>query len=328
MVKRLIVQGLGPFTTENTLRKHFEQFGELYECQIPPPPRYSVIDNGPDDEDVEARSSIRWERVDDTEDLDDELSVEPFDEEVHETFEKYMRKIGSGDGFHKNPRKTCAGYAYITFLDMNGYLRCVKEDVHEVGSLKCTVEPVRSEEEEEEQKLKIESKRLFVSFFPLDRLSAKELKNTFGAYGKITDVEFVSDSEGPLHFCIITFHESSSVDVILTKTIFIRDVRMFTRRAVLKESIKIAEHKRKEAEKELRIQLPPNHTAYPRPRPTFPRISAQEAVAQASSLAQFDPSAAAGYAPMHRPSTSSSSSSVLQPENDLLANYGYGPRKW
>lgn len=64
---------------------------------------------------------------------------------------------------------------------------------HFINGIKCSVELAKSDIDEEP--LKLESRRLFVSYFPLDRLTSKELKNTFGAYGKITDVEFVSVSD-------------------------------------------------------------------------------------------------------------------------------------
>lgn len=305
------MQGLDSYTTESTVKKYFEQFGTLYECILPPPPRYSVFDNGPDEEKISTRSSIRYEPVENDDVLDDELDVERYDVEKHGDFESYMKKIGEGEAFIKEPRKTSAGYAYITFVDSNGYSNCMKSDIHEIDRAKCTVEPAK---DENDKKLKVESKRLFVSYFPLDRLTSKELKMNFGAYGKITDVEFVSDSEGPLHFCIITFADSRSVDVLLTKSIYIRDVLMFTRRAVLKESVKIAEHKIKEQEQQNLVQLPPNHTAYLTPsRP----VTSVHASSSASSN-HYDPSAAAGYAPLyHQP-----------PESDPLSQCGYGPRKW
>uniref|UniRef100_A0A8R1DQ96 RRM domain-containing protein n=1 Tax=Caenorhabditis japonica TaxID=281687 RepID=A0A8R1DQ96_CAEJA len=298
MVKRIIVQGLSSYTTETTIRQYFQQFGELYECVVPPSPRYVATDTGPDNEDTEARSSIQYEPVRPDEVLDDEMDIEPYDEQKHGDFDKYMRKVGEGELFIKHPPKCCAGYAYITFINTNGFTNCMRSDVHEIDRVECTVELAK---DEVEKKLKIDSKRLFVSFFPLDRLTSRELKYTFGAYGKISDVEFVSDSEGPLHFCIITFIDSKSVDAILTKSIFIRDVRMFTRRAILKESIKMAELRQKEEESAVRIQLPPNHTAYPH--------------------RSNDPSAAAGYAP--RPINR-----APPPETDPLSSYGYGPRKW
>uniref|UniRef100_A0A8R1EDN7 Uncharacterized protein n=1 Tax=Caenorhabditis japonica TaxID=281687 RepID=A0A8R1EDN7_CAEJA len=56
----------------------------------------------------------------------------------------------------------------------------MRSDVHEIDRVECTVELAK---DEVEKKLKIDSKRLFVSFFPLDRLTSRELKYTFGAYG-------------------------------------------------------------------------------------------------------------------------------------------------
>ncbi|CAO4369720.1 unnamed protein product [Caenorhabditis nigoni] len=310
MVKRIFVQGLSSDTTEVIVRKYFEQFGKLYECVVPTPPRYSIVDSGPDDEDIETRSAIRYEPVQNSETLDDELHVEQYNFEKHGSFESYMKRVGEGEGFIEEKRRTCAGYAYVTFLDMDGYSKCMKSDIHEINRVKCTIELAKDEQDE---RVKVESKRLFVSFFPLERLTSKELKTFFGSHGKITDVEFVSDSEGPLHFCIITFADHSTVDLILKKSIYIRDVLMFTRRAVLKESIKMAEHKLKEQARQHRIHLPTNHTAYPTPsRPvTFlPSTSAPDY--------WNDPSAGAGYAPLH----------PQPPEADPSSQYGYGPRKW
>lgn len=309
MVKRIFVQGLNSTSTESSVRKYFEQFGALYECLVPRPPRYRAEDSGPDDEDIETRSSIHFRPVENDEVLDSEQEVEPYCLEKHGSFDEYMKKVGEGDLFTKETRQTCAGYAYITYVDMDGCKKCMKSDIHEINGAKCTVELTKIEDG---TKVKVESKRLFVSYFPLDRLTTPELKSTFGAYGKIKDVEFLSDTEGPLHFCFITFTDSSSVDIILTKSIYIRNVLMFTKRAVLKEHIKMAEQKMKEQQRlKPRYQLLPNHTAYP--TPSHPVTSTTP------SHQFYDPSAAAGYAPLYK---------QPPPESDPNSQYGYGPRKW
>ncbi|KAF1761915.1 hypothetical protein GCK72_010174 [Caenorhabditis remanei] len=314
MVRRLFVQGLSSDATESSVKKYFERFGNIYECVVPSPPRYSVIDSGPDEEEMEARSAIRHESIPEDELLDDELDVEQYNSEKHGSFESYMKKVGDGTAFSAGTKRACSGYAYVTFVDMDGYLRCTNSETHEIDGVKCTVETAK----EDNEKLEVESKRLFVSYFPLDRLTSNELKTKFGLYGKITDVEFVRDSEGPLHFCIITFADSKSVDVILTKSIYIRDVLMFMRRAVLKESIKIAQQKKMEQSQVQRIQLPLNHTAYPtplRPVTVFPHSPYSSSP---STNPLHDPSAAAGYAPLL----------PQQSEADPSSQYGYGPRKW
>lgn len=310
MVKRIFVQGLSSYTTEETVKLYFEQFGKLYECVVPPPPRYLVVDSGPDEEEIEARSSIRYEPADRDEVLDDELEVEQYDIDKHGSFESYMKKVGQEEMFTEGAKMTCAGYAYVTFLDMDGYSKCMRSEIHEIDKINCTIELAK---DEQDLKLKLQSKRLFVSFFPLDRLTSKELKSTFGPYGKITDVEFVSDAEGPLHFCIITFADSKTVDVLLTKSIYIRDVLIFVRRAVLKESIKMAEHKIKEQRRQQRVHLPANHTAYLTPSHPVTAIPSPSAI-----NLPLDPSAAAGYAPLY----------PQAPETDPNSLYGYGPRKW
>ncbi|CAL2037539.1 unnamed protein product [Caenorhabditis brenneri] len=321
MVKRIFVQGLSSNTNKSIVRKYFEQFGALYECVVPIPPRYTVEDLGPNDEDIEARSSIHYKPAGSDEVLEDEQDVEPYDSEKHGSFESYMKKVGDGELFINTSRRLNAGYAYITFVDMDGYSRCMQSDVHEINGAQCTVELAK---DEEQMKVKVDSKRLFVSYFPLDRLTAKELKSTFGAYGKITDVEVLSDTEGPLHFCIITFTDSRTVDVILTKSIYIRDVLVFTRRAVTKEAIKMAEQKQKEQNRRQRnqqrmhrTQLPPNHTAYPMPSQPVTSIPSTS-----SAHRVYDPSAAAGYAPLY------SQPPPPIPENNAYSSYGYGPRKW
>lgn len=324
MVKRIFVQGLSSNTNKTIVRKYFEQFGVLYECVVPSPPRYNVEDLGPNEEEIEIRSSIHYRPADTNEVLDDEQDVEPYNVDKHGSFESYMRQVGQGELFVNKPKKVSAGYAYITFVDLDGCSRCMQSDVHEINGAQCTVEFAK---DEAKMKVKVDSKRLFVSYFPLDRLTAKELKSTFGAYGKITDVEVLSDSEGPLHFCIITFADSSSVDIILTKSIYVRDVLLFTRRAVTKESIKMAEQKMKEEnrrernrQRNQRNRLLPNHTAYA--TSNYPAISMPST---SSAHHVYDPSAAAGYAPLY---SQPPSHPPPQPQNDEYSNYGYGPRKW
>uniref|UniRef100_A0A1I7TBF4 RRM domain-containing protein n=1 Tax=Caenorhabditis tropicalis TaxID=1561998 RepID=A0A1I7TBF4_9PELO len=312
MVKRIFVQGLNSDTTEATVRKYFENFGKLYECVVPIPTRYAVEDTGPDDEEIEQRSSIRYKSVGSQDVLDNELNVSPYDSEKHGSFENYMKKIGEGELFSESSKPVCAGYAYITFVDMDGFSRCMKSDIHEIDRARCTVEQAK---DDENGTIKVDSKRLFVSFFPLDRLTGQELKTSFRSYGKITDVEFVSDNQGPLHFCIITFADSSSVDTIISKSIYIRGVLLFTRRAVLKEFIKIAEHKVKVQSQLQKVQLLPNHTAYPMPSQPVSSYSSSF-----SSQQPYDPSAAAGYAPLY--------SQTEVSETDPNSQYGYGPRKW
>ena len=110
---------------------------------------------------------------------------------------------------------------------------------------------------------------------------------------------------------------------------------MFMRRAVLKESIKIAQQKKMEQSQVQRIQLvrfqkfnsiinktdglqPLNHTAYPtplRPVTVFPHSPYSSSP---STNPLHDPSAAAGYAPLL----------AQQSEADPSSQYGYGPRKW
>ncbi|EGT52160.1 hypothetical protein CAEBREN_09482 [Caenorhabditis brenneri] len=291
MVKRIFVQGLSSNTNKSIVRKYFEQFGALYECVVPIPPRYTVEDLGPNDEDIEARSSIHYKPAGSEEVLDDEQDVEPYDSEKHGSFESYMKKVGDGELFINTSRRLNAGYAYITFVDMDGYSRCMQSDVHEINGAQCTVELAK---DEEQMKAKVDSKRLFVSYFPLDRLTAKELKSTFGAYGKITDVEVLSD------------------------------VLVFTRRAVTKEAIKMAEQKQKEQNRRQRnqqrmqrTQLLPNHTAYPMPSQPVTSIPSTS-----SAHRVYDPSAAAGYAPLY------SQPPPPIPENNAYSSYGYGPRKW
>ncbi|CAB3401665.1 unnamed protein product [Caenorhabditis bovis] len=245
MVRRLFVTGLSPFTTIETFREYFEQFGQLYECILPPVPRYEIFDFAPDDEQIETRSAIKYVPIDENREIDDDFDAERFNPEIHANFDDYMKKIGENEGFVRKKRKTSAGYGFVTFVDRESYEKCVgQHGGHEIDGVECSVEHARVEDDQ--FAADVVSKRLFVSFFPLDRLTEQELRQTFGGFGKITDVEFVSDQEGPLHFCIITYTSSEAVDNCLKKTFYVRNVRLFVRRAILREQLKIAEQKIRE----------------------------------------------------------------------------------
>ncbi|CAI5444983.1 unnamed protein product [Caenorhabditis angaria] len=318
MVKRLFVSGLGAFITEDSLRKYFETFGELYECVIPSPPRYNALDFGPDNEKIEERSDIRYEPVlDSNEVLDEELDVVKYDEKKFKSFEEYIKKIGDGEGFIKKKRKTCAGYAFITFVFMEGFQKCMEKEDHMIEGLDITVQLAKNDEFGVGEN-KLESKRLFVSYFPLDKLTAKELKTTFGGFGKITDVEFVSDSEGPLHFCILTFTETEAVDQIIKKSHFVRNTRLFVRRAILRESIKIAEQRLREEETRADIERQHGYAGFIPPTAEQIRQSADQFAANSRRFSQDLQPAGGAYRPLVESQNSSK----------LLEGYGYGDRNW
>ncbi|CAD6197429.1 unnamed protein product [Caenorhabditis auriculariae] len=323
MVKRLFVSGLNSFTTVESFRDHFERFGSLYECLLPLPTRYDVIDQGPDDADLNASSNLRFRIADQNQKFEDDFEVISFDSRKHETFERYTKLIGEGELFLKKKTKTCVGYGFVTFVDREGFKKCIEEDVHIIDGVECTVE-LYKDEEDISPTTSLRSKRLFVSFYPLPRLTDAEIKGTFGPFGKIKDVEFVKDNEGPLHFCLITFTTEQAVEKCLKSDCMIRGFRLFLKRAVTREGVKLAEQKSREDADRLEKKLHgfagclDESTASTLQYPDYflnstkKSLNAKEAVEQANFQTSFsyDPSAMAGFGPL-LPDTESSS-------------YGYG----